>query len=276
MNIGTRRQQIVNLPASKWKLLPTSPANGLIVTTMDKSGQKQWCLYLPGVCVHAVPVRLGRNAAELHRTTAKASSFKYYPIENRSTGEPTDKQTEILQHLETPPVLYPDVHPALQRVSRTPEPVSQPPPSPPSPPQENYLLKHSLFTEVEPRVYPTFRNLEKRYFKSSLPVDDSPPRSRLPIPFPRNRAPFQRHPIPDFSPPTMPAMHSEASIPGTPLPMIGGTAKLIPHDDKAFENTSTSVAASQMRNALNQLADTVKDPEEKKVRVQYYQTSGKT
>jgi UTP--glucose-1-phosphate uridylyltransferase len=33
----------------------------------------------------------------------------------------------------------------------------------------------------------------------------------------------------------------------------------------AFENTSTSVAASQMRNALNNLADTVKDPEEKKL-----------
>lgn len=35
--------------------------------------------------------------------------------------------------------------------------------------------------------------------------------------------------------------------------------------DQAFENTSTSVAASQMRNALNQLADTVKDPKEKQV-----------
>jgi UTP--glucose-1-phosphate uridylyltransferase len=33
----------------------------------------------------------------------------------------------------------------------------------------------------------------------------------------------------------------------------------------AFENTSTSVAASQMRNALNNLADTVTDPEEKKL-----------
>merc|ERR1712093_959131 len=32
----------------------------------------------------------------------------------------------------------------------------------------------------------------------------------------------------------------------------------------AFENTSTSVAASQMRNALNNLADTVNDPAEKK------------
>lgn len=33
---------------------------------------------------------------------------------------------------------------------------------------------------------------------------------------------------------------------------------------KAFENTSTNVAASQMRNALNQLADTVKDADEKR------------
>ncbi|EDK45084.1 UTP-glucose-1-phosphate uridylyltransferase [Lodderomyces elongisporus] len=31
----------------------------------------------------------------------------------------------------------------------------------------------------------------------------------------------------------------------------------------AFDNTATNVAASQMRNALNNLADTVKDPEEK-------------
>ena len=34
--------------------------------------------------------------------------------------------------------------------------------------------------------------------------------------------------------------------------------------EQAFENTSTNVAASQMRNALNNLADTVPDPEEKK------------
>ena len=33
---------------------------------------------------------------------------------------------------------------------------------------------------------------------------------------------------------------------------------------QAFENTQTSVAATQMRNALNNLAETVKDPEEKK------------
>jgi len=38
------------------------------------------------------------------------------------------------------------------------------------------------------------------------------------------------------------------------------------HNSQAFENTSTNIAASQMRNALNKLADTVEDPTEKKVR----------
>ncbi|POS71796.1 UTP-glucose-1-phosphate uridylyltransferase [Diaporthe helianthi] len=33
----------------------------------------------------------------------------------------------------------------------------------------------------------------------------------------------------------------------------------------AFENTSTNIAAAQMRNALTSLSETVKDPEEKKV-----------
>lgn len=63
--------------------------------------------------------------------------------------------------------------------------------------------------------------------------------------------------------------HTEYDVP-TPLPIpehptLREIAKLIDHD-QAFENTSTSVAASQMRNALNNLADTVEDPTEKKVR----------
>src|SRR5262245_46298872 len=36
--------------------------------------------------------------------------------------------------------------------------------------------------------------------------------------------------------------------------------------NQAFENTSTNVAAAQMRNALTNLAETVEDPKEKKVR----------
>lgn len=39
---------------------------------------------------------------------------------------------------------------------------------------------------------------------------------------------------------------------------------------KAFENTSTSVAASQMRNALTALADTVKDPQTKEVSIIFW------
>lgn len=34
---------------------------------------------------------------------------------------------------------------------------------------------------------------------------------------------------------------------------------------QAFENTSTNVAAAQMRNALTNLAETVEDPNDKKV-----------
>jgi hypothetical protein len=41
--------------------------------------------------------------------------------------------------------------------------------------------------------------------------------------------------------------------------------RLTINSDQAFENTSTSVAASQMRNALNNLADTVTDPVQKKL-----------
>lgn len=38
-------------------------------------------------------------------------------------------------------------------------------------------------------------------------------------------------------------------------------------DMQAFENTSTNVAASQMRNALNKLCDTVTDEKEKQVSI---------
>ena len=40
---------------------------------------------------------------------------------------------------------------------------------------------------------------------------------------------------------------------------------LLTNYSQAFENTSTNVAAAQMRNALTNLGETVKDPEEKKV-----------
>ena len=64
--------------------------------------------------------------------------------------------------------------------------------------------------------------------------------------------------------PAMPLLsYSAPPSPGLQGPDCHEIAKLI-CADKAFENTSTSVAASQMRNALNNLADTVSDPEEKK------------
>jgi len=59
-------------------------------------------------------------------------------------------------------------------------------------------------------------------------------------------------------------MHSSPPTPAPREPTLAEIAKLM-SAAKAFENTSTSVAASQMRNALNNLADTVTDPEQKKV-----------
>lgn len=35
--------------------------------------------------------------------------------------------------------------------------------------------------------------------------------------------------------------------------------------NQAFENTSTNIAAAQMRNSLTALSETVKDPDEKKL-----------
>jgi len=71
------------------------------------------------------------------------------------------------------------------------------------------------------------------------------------------------------SPDTPNHVEDPASRPAIPLPVpaeptLRDVATLIQYE-QAFENTSTSVAASQMRNALNNLADTVQDPDEKKV-----------
>jgi hypothetical protein len=127
--------------------------------------EARWCLYLPGICLHAVPVSCDSGNHELHHDLpASSKSFTF-------------------QAFKPPP---PHLHPAFQPSTST-------------------------------------------------------------------------------EPPSLPTMASESSPPPPPEKVDGAAlSKLINHD-KAFENTSTSVAASQMRNALNNLADTVTDPEEKKV-----------
>lgn len=85
--------------------------------------------------------------------------------------------------------------------------------------------------------------------------------------------PFVEHPIhehPAFCSPPPSQGNPSPLVMNSCIPFITGPGlpefAMLIKDDKAFENTSTSVAASQMRNALNNLADTVTDPEEKKVR----------
>ena len=63
-----------------------------------------------------------------------------------------------------------------------------------------------------------------------------------------------------FEQPILEAAKMVSATPNSKKPLTNG------FHDQAFENTSTSVAASQMRNALNNLADTVKVPEDKEVR----------
>jgi UTP--glucose-1-phosphate uridylyltransferase len=203
---------------------------------MDKSGQRLWCLYLPGICVHAVPVLPGRHE-ELH-LGGLPRDFHFYHLEPRSIVEEEERlqRFDLLlslwpydavskQEPETPCSFYTDIHPALRQAYA------------PSP--------RSSLELSTPKTTLLSRPPKLAWFSSQ-----------------RHR-PLKRPPIPNFTRPDMPAMHSEASTPGVRSPRLG--SKLTNHDDKAFENTSTSVAASQMRNALNQLADTVKDPEEKKV-----------
>jgi UTP--glucose-1-phosphate uridylyltransferase len=192
---------------------------------MDESGRRRWCLYLPGYCIHAVPVRPGRDE-DLHIQHANiTSAFRFYPLEPRSAVEIDPKVESPLQYLESQHPSYPsDIHPALRSVSPSPPsslfgPVGppEPPPSAQSEPPTNSLkaLLEDTVQKVANKVTGLFDKVLKK-----------------------------------------PAMHSDTKPPEA--------AKLT--TDEAFENTSTSVAASQMRNALNQLADTVKDPEEKKVR----------
>lgn len=201
------------------------PASKCIASIMAQSGKAPWCLYLPGLCIHAVPVVPGSNE-ELHLQHPQTPpSFSFYHLVPPSSNEPPAGQQVPLQH------------PAFR----------------------------SLYSDEPPlEQHPAFRGSST--LKSLL---DDDPTIRLPwrpkFPSKLNRA-FQRPPIPDFSS-NMPAIHSEASTPGTTEPTLQEIAKLM-SAEKAFENTSTSVAASQMRNALNNLADTVKDPEEKKVQIQ--------
>lgn len=79
--------------------------------------------------------------------------------------------------------------------------------------------------------------------------------------------------VPIMSAPT--TSLTEFPVPKENNPDSTVIAKLI-CADKAFENTSTSVAASQMRNALNNLADTVEDPKEKKVCLRAVHTTPNT
>ena len=157
--------------------------------------------------------------------------------------------------------------------------------SSPNPSQGNYIsfeLQHTVFGQMEesrwclylPGICMHVSPVSSEEGNSELHLDlDEPPEG---FSF-RCFEPPPLHLHPAFQPSTPPSLHelftlptmssATLSTPASPLSKDSDGSfptTLIGHD-KAFENTSTSVAASQMRNALNNLADTVADPEEKKV-----------
>jgi hypothetical protein len=66
--------------------------------------------------------------------------------------------------------------------------------------------------------------------------------------------------------PDLPIFSAQPASSNLLLETVNSAETATNRNKQAFENTSTSVAASQMRNALNNLADTVTDAEDKKVR----------
>jgi UTP--glucose-1-phosphate uridylyltransferase len=197
---------------------------------MDQSRKARWCLYLPGLCIHAVPVVPGSDD-ELHvQHPETPPSFRFYHLEPPVSKEPPIRQEASSLHLALRHSLSSD-EPALEQ----------------HPAHRWSLIRGSSTPKAPLENLPTSRFPScPRFHSKQLPY-------------------FKRPPIPTFSS-NMPALHSAASTPSTTEPILQDLTKLM-SVEKAFENTSTSVAASQMRNALNNLADTVKDPEEKKVQI---------
>ena len=84
---------------------------------------------------------------------------------------------------------------------------------------------------------------------------------------------LSRHPL-EQHPPLFVKSEPQAFTPAFTMKYQSPASPVkLTNNEQAFENTSTSVAASQMRNALNNLADTVSDPEEKKVCFEHFRKS---
>ena len=123
-------------------------------------------------------------------------------------------------------------------------------------PVNGRLGSGNLHLEIDP--FPanlTFKSLPRQELLDLDAAEDNKPPPR----------PLRPPPPPPPPPRLMKMPSSSSNSASVTKPALGELARLI-NDDKAFENTSTSVAASQMRNALTALADTCKDPRQKEVR----------
>ncbi|KAL2065005.1 hypothetical protein VTL71DRAFT_4145 [Oculimacula yallundae] len=217
------------------------------------------CLYLPGICIHACPAVPGGDEDVHYQLKDFAPDTTILPLP--AFGE-----------WETHPALRPTRSATVPRRLRGPPALADLPTSA----WENPAFVKGFLNGALSPYHP----------QSQFPTPVAPSPTMSSSPHLKSAAPFvaRRLSNPELRPPPIPPRHPLRISPALKIPSAGnpksaGTAappapshalslkeaaKLI-NRGQAFENTSTSVAASQMRNALNNLADTVSDPTEKKL-----------
>ncbi|CZT47431.1 probable UTP-glucose-1-phosphate uridylyltransferase [Rhynchosporium secalis] len=214
------------------------------------------CFYLPGICIHACPALPGTDEDLHYQPKDFAPDTILLPLpayddldlhpalrlsrsatlQRRSGGSPPNLADLPIESWESPAFVKGFLKAALLPY-RSESPIA------PSPAMSS-----------SPRLKPAAPFLARRLSNPELRPPPIPPRNPLRI-SPALRPPLAGRPKPNKM--AAPLIVSDS-------PCLEELAKLI-DQEQAFENTSTSVAASQMRNALNNLADTVTDPTEKKL-----------
>jgi hypothetical protein len=118
-------------------------------------------------------------------------------------------------------------------------------------------------------------HLELNPFPAALKFQSIPPREAV-VQDRAEALATTSSPSSDTPAPDIPARHPARMASAGASSSSGDTSDeeelmMLTDIEKAFENTSTSVAASQMRNALTALADTCKDPHQKEVSILFGQ-----
>lgn len=222
------------------------------VVPLPKLALEKWktgrthCVYLPGICIHACPAFPGSDKDLHYQPRDFARGTLILPMQD-------------LDEWETHPALRPSRSATVPRSIARSTLSSLPTEAWENPAFTTAFLEAASGTPQADLPYLSVPRMSSSPRpKSAAPGALSP---TIPPKSPLRESPAVGYP----SPKELKPAKNAAPLVVPDEPDLEFIAKLIKRD-QAFENTSTSVAASQMRNALNNLADTVTDPTEKKVR----------